>query len=129
MTASDMPANARELCDIVRPYCPAAQGAELSFEIDPPLELDVVLRVLHTGVRAVLTGRRWWGSTGTKPRVVELNPAAPIPAGIELLAVEGDDCWDRIRPDAHIDLPKLFAAPVAKVLSHGNRRTQTPATT
>jgi hypothetical protein len=41
--------------------------------------------------------------------VVELNPAEPIPADITLLTVEGDACWDRIAPDARVDLSGLFA--------------------
>ncbi|AWM39108.1 hypothetical protein GobsT_26160 [Gemmata obscuriglobus] len=102
---------ATELLARVRGYGPAAEGAELVFATDPPPELDVLLRVLHTGIRAVLTGRRWWGSTDGKPRVVELNPSVPIPADVALLAVEGDGVWDRVRPDARIDFPELFAAP------------------
>lgn len=109
MTSPHLPTTARELLDVVRQYGPSAEGPELTFAADPPEELDAALRVLHTGVRAVLTGRRWWGCTSHKPRVIELNPAERIPTGITLLAVEGDACWDRIAPDARLDHPTLFA--------------------
>jgi hypothetical protein len=73
------------------------------------------MAVLHTGIRALRTERRWWGSTSEKPRVIELNPAAPIPAGITLLSVEGDAVWDRIAPDTRLDVPRLFAPNPTKV--------------
>ncbi len=100
----------RDLMARTAPCGPAAEYDELLFATDPPPELVPLLRVLHTGVRAVLTGRRWWGATSDgKPRVVELCPDAPIPAGIGLLCVEGDARWDRIAPAARCDLPHLFA--------------------
>lgn len=108
------PTTARELLDRLEPFGPAVEGTELVFASDPPTELDAVVCVLQTGVRALLTRRPWWGSTSEKPRVIELNPAAPIPAGITLLVVEGDGRWDRIAADAHIDMPDLFAASAGK---------------
>ena len=105
---------ARDLLTHVRRSGPLVEGNELTFVGDPPPELDALLDLLHTGVRALLTGRCWWGSTTAKPRVIELNPAAPIPHGIELLAVEGDARWDRIPPDARIDFPYLFAPAPSK---------------
>ena len=99
---------AKGLLERVRAFGPALEGTELVFATDPPPELDVVLCVLHTGVRALLAGKTWWGTTSPKVRVLELNPADPLPAGVALLAVEGDGRWDRLRPDAHLDLPKLF---------------------
>jgi hypothetical protein len=91
---------------------PAVEGEELVFDLDPHSELDAVLRVLHTGVRALLDGRRWYGCgserTTAGPRA--LDPGGPIPDGITLLCVEGDRCWDRISPDAWYDHPGLFDA-------------------
>lgn len=100
---------ARGLLALVKPLGPSAEGAELVFDTDPPAELVPALSVVHTGVRALLTGRRWWGCASDKPLVVELNPAAPIPACISLLAVEGDMRWDRVHPTMRIELPHLFA--------------------
>jgi hypothetical protein len=114
MNPSTLPRTARELLELVRHYGPAVEDGDLVFETEPPPELDAALRVMHTGVRALLTRRRWWGSTSEKPRVIELNPAEPIPAGITLLAVEGDTRWDRIPPDARIDFPNLFAPAPSK---------------
>ena len=109
-----LPTTARELLAQLDPFGPTVERGELAFATDPPPELERAVSVLHTGIRATLARRRWWGSMSEKPRVIELNPAAPIPAGITLLTVEGDECWDRIAPDARLDLPHLFAgAPTA----------------
>lgn len=103
------PRTARELLALVEPFGPTAEGGELVFATDPPSELVPVLAVLHTAVRALLTRRRWWGAGSDEPRAVELNPSAPIPAGIDLLCVEGHERWDRIHPDARTALPRLFS--------------------
>ena len=103
------PTTVRDLVSALGPFGPAADGEELTFAADPPEALDAALGVLHTGVRAALTGRRWYGCDGRTGRVAALNPAAPIPAGVTLLCVEGDDRWDRIDPAARLDLPRLFA--------------------
>jgi hypothetical protein len=109
---------ARELLDLVGPFGPTVADGELVLEADPPPDLDAALCVLHTGVRAALTGRRWWGCASAKPRVVELSPAAPVPADIELLAVEGDDRWDRVHPDARLDHKEPFA-PAPRIARSG----------
>jgi hypothetical protein len=98
------------VCARVRPYGPGVEGAELVFAADLPADLEPVVSVLHTGVRAVLTGRKWYGCSGDTGRVAELDPAAPVPCGITLLCVEGDPGWDRIRLLALLDHPELFAA-------------------
>jgi len=103
---------ARALFVMIEPFGPAVEEGELVFTTDPPRDLEPVLSILHTGVRALLSGRRWWGSTaanGNRPRVVILEPASLIPDGIALLSVEGDHRWDRIDPTALIDNPGLFA--------------------
>jgi hypothetical protein len=76
----------------------------------PPAELLSVLGVLHTGLRALLTGREWLGACSDRPRVVELDRDGPIPAGVTLLCVEGDPHWDRIDPASPLDHPRLFAS-------------------
>jgi hypothetical protein len=81
----------------------------LTLTLDPPRELVRVAVVLHTGVRAVLTGRRWYGCDGRTGRVFELDPGHLIPAAVTLLCVEGDHRWDRIHPGARLDHPRLFA--------------------
>ena len=87
-----------------------AIGEELAFDLELPAELLSTLAVLHTGVRALIAGRRWYGERSDRPGLTVLNPAASIPDGITLLCVEGDNCWDRIHPAARIDLPRLFVA-------------------
>jgi len=106
-----MPPNvttARGLLTVSRPFGPAVDRGELIFTADPPAELVPVLEVLHTGVRAVLAGKRWYGCDGETGRVRELNPAAPIPEGVTLLCSEGDSVWDRIGTATRLDLPSLF---------------------
>lgn len=105
------PRTAAQLLALVRAFGPAAEGEALVLAADPPVDLVAALSVLHTGVRARLCGRRWFGSTaadGGRPRVIELDPAACIPDRIGLLTVEGDRGWDRIHPAARIDHPGLF---------------------
>ena len=88
---------ARALFDIVKPFGPTVVDGGLTFATDLPEELIPFLSAMHTGVRALLTHRRWWGSTsadGTRPRVITLDPSAVIPDGITMLAVEGDARWD-----------------------------------
>jgi hypothetical protein len=108
-TTTRTPTTARDLLALVEPLTPAAEGEDLVFDADPPADVDPLLRVLHTGVRALVSGKRWYGCDGATGRVCELNPGDPIPAGITLLAVEGDQRWDRIDPSARLDHPHLFA--------------------
>ena len=105
------PRTARELLDALAPFGPSADGQDLVLAATPPPDLDEVVAVLHTGVRALLSGRRWFGCDGATGRVAALNPAAPIPAGVTLLTVERDRGWDRIAPTARLDLPRLFDPP------------------
>lgn len=129
MTTTAAPATARELLELLAPFGPAAEGEDLVFAADPPAELDAVLGVLHTGVRAAAAGRRWVGCDGATGRVVVLNPAAPLPAGVTLLCVEGDGRWDRIDPAARLDLPRLFARPPAAPGRKTSARDDDSATT
>jgi hypothetical protein len=103
------PTTSRALLAGLQPFGPTVEVRELVLAADPPADLLSVLGVLHTGLRALLTGRQWWGASSGRPRVVRLDPDGPIPAGITLLCVEGDPRWDRIDPAARLDHPKLFA--------------------
>jgi hypothetical protein len=106
---------AAQLFAALQPYGVAVEGGGLAYDADAPPDLERVLdAALHTGVRAVLSGRRWFGSTSSdgrsqkNPRVVELDPQKPLPRDTALLCVEGDDRWDRVHPAAHIDCPDIF---------------------
>jgi hypothetical protein len=103
------PTTARALPAVVEPFGLSVEEAGLLLAASLPADLESALSVLHTGVRAVLTGRTWYGCEGETGRVLQLNPAASIPPGITLLTVEGDRRWDRIRPAAQLDHPELFA--------------------
>ena len=116
MTPGRPPATAAALLAAVRPFGPSAEGGELLFALDPPAGLAPRLTVLHTGLRAILTGRPWVahveaGKNGrfTRTWVGNLDPAARLPAGTVLLSVMGDRTWDRLDPAASLDLPDLFA--------------------
>lgn len=103
------------LMELTKALClPAVQGEDLVFDRDPPESLQGAIRVLQTGLRAVLTGRRWIGIDG-KGRGAgrpdgTLEPGEPLPAAVRLLTVEGDAKWDRVPAAAFKALPRLFAA-------------------
>ena len=109
-TITRAPATARGLLAALAAFGPAVEGEALTFAADPPPDLDELLRVLHTVVRALLSGRRWYGcgsdraTAGPRP----LDSSALSPHGITLLCVEGDRRWDRILPGAWHDHPRLF---------------------
>lgn len=106
------PLTAAGLLARVGAFGPLVEAGALVFATHPPPDLVPVLRVLHTGMRAVLTGRQWFGNTcadGARVRLVELDPAEPIPPRVGLVCAEGDARWDRIHPAARLDLPDLFA--------------------
>ena len=112
MPTSQATSSARALLALVEPFGPAVEGGDLTFAADLPADLDAVVSILHTGVRALLTGRQWWGSSvagATELRVVTLNPDAPIPPWCWLLCAAGDSRWDRVQPWARLDHPGLFA--------------------
>jgi hypothetical protein len=102
----------------VRPHMPVVEDGDLVFGSDLPADLEPVVEVLQTGIRACLTGRPWWGSSVApshpRPRVERLNPGEPLPTWVGLLAVEGDQTWDRIRPAAKLDFRGLFAGDVGQ---------------
>lgn len=89
-------------------------------------ELLQRMQILQTGLRAVLTGKRWFGvdvrtgrACGPHPArghgllaFGALDPTCKLPAIVGLLAVEGDVSWDRLSPLARLDFPALFAPDV-----------------
>jgi hypothetical protein len=103
---------AKKLLAALAPFGAAVEGDELVPATDPPPELLASLAALHTGCRALLTGKRWFGSSvadGARPVVLELNPSVPVPSRIGLLCVEGDVVWDRVPVDAGHGTSPSFA--------------------
>lgn len=114
---------ARELLARVLPFAPAVDGPNLVGPTLLPADLRTDVKLLQTGLRALLTGRAWWGSSTDAPALVRvLLPDEPIPDGIGLVCVAGDARWDRIPPDARCDFPHLFAAPVPRPARGSFRR-------
>ena len=111
MTAADL------LRRLVEAGCdPAVEGADLTLDADPPAELEPLVGVLHTGLRAILSGRRWFAfdaaGRGCGPRSDHaLDPGRLLPRGATHVCVEGfawnslDGCVAR-----H---PELFEPPAA----------------
>lgn len=113
-----IPHTARAVLAFGLPFGPAVEGQQLVFAADLPAGLEHVLSVLHTGVRALLTRRQWWGSsdiTATLPQVGILIPDEPIPLWCALLCVAGDTMWDRIGSSVRDDDPELFV-PVERLI-------------
>ena len=93
-------------------YAIAAEGCELCIDPAPPANLDAHLRVLHTGVRALVVGKPWFGSADARARrpwVEELAPDELLPRDVGLLCVSGDAEWDRLPEGTLNDNPELFA--------------------
>ena len=67
-------ATARAVLALAEPFGLAVEGSDLIFVAGLPADLESAVAVLHTGVRALLTGRRWYGCHGETGRVVELDP-------------------------------------------------------
>ena len=56
--------------------------------------------------------RPWVGAGVPKPAVAVLDPARPIPAGVQILTVAGVcERWDRLHPAARTDSPECFERP------------------
>jgi hypothetical protein len=104
-------------------------GERLNWSVegdDPPEELLRAMRTLQTGLRAVLTGKRWFGLDARTGRACgphpacghgllafgALDPTRTLPTAVGLLSVEGDSCWDRLSPLARLDSTALFAPSV-----------------
>ena len=92
---------------------PALDGHDVTFDREPPAELDRYLDVLLTGVRALLMGRRWCGIDCATGRFLgsrgALAPAVKLPRNVGLLIVEAPgERWDRLSPWAVDELPECF---------------------
>jgi hypothetical protein len=89
-------------------YSPRVGGHRLTFDPRPTEVVLPAIRLLHTGIRAIVTNRPWLGcSTATGwAQVIDSNK--PVPSWVGLLAVQGDTIWDRIRSAAKFDLPTCF---------------------
>jgi hypothetical protein len=105
---------AAALLGALAPYRPTVEGDELVVEFDPPAGLLAQLEILHTGVRAILSGRKWEGRTDfmdDRLAVEDLDPAKPIPNRVTHLRVEGDSRWDRVPAKARTGVPGLIDHP------------------
>ena len=109
MTAAELLAALQEAgCE------PTADEGELVLSADPPYALAAEVELLHTGVRAILAGKCWYGCDTATGRTIVLDPADLIPNNVGLLAVEGGaELWDRIHPLARFDFPDSFIVPAS----------------
>jgi hypothetical protein len=89
-------------------HSPRVAGCGLMFDVRPPVRFIKAVRLLHTGVRALLTSRVWVGCSTKSGWSQGIDPQQLIPSWVGLLAVKGDLTWDRIRPLARLDLPACF---------------------
>lgn len=99
----------------LEPYGPVVEGESLIFTIDdPPDELFDRAVVLATGIRAILTGKRWYcndkNGRGVGPlEFGALRTDEPIPTSVVRLIVEGDvKTWHRVHKHWKKQFPELF---------------------
>lgn len=105
-----LPLTAAGLAAGLAAYAPVARPGGLEVT-GLPADLAGPVRLLQTGVRAVLTSRPWLGCDLRTGRVVVLDPGRPVPREVGLLSVLGAAKWDRIPAAARRDFPAAFAAP------------------
>jgi hypothetical protein len=113
------------LLALVKRFGPTIEGEELVFDTDLPEDLEDAMSILHTGVRALLTCKPWWGSAACdakRPKVEVLDSDKPIPSWCGLVCVEGDAGWERIHPNAIKNHPELFAPVAAMAAGQLTRR-------
>jgi hypothetical protein len=89
-------------------YSPRVEGHRLTFDPRPPDVFLPVIRLLHTGIRAILTRRTWLACSTTTGWAQMIDTNKPVPSWVGLLAVQKDTKWDRIRSAAKFDLPYCF---------------------
>ena len=89
-------------------FSPIFSPHGLKFTTRPAPEFVPLLAVLHTGARAILTNRPWLGCSTDSGWCQTIDPNQPIPSWVGLLAVQGDQRWDRIRISARLNIPILF---------------------
>ena len=95
---------------------PSCRGFHLEFAEDVPAKLEGYVELLQSGLRAMLTGRRWFGIDPAGHGVGPFTDGAldfhqPLPATTRCLSVEGEygAGWDVIDPLAKHELPDAFA--------------------
>jgi hypothetical protein len=114
ITTATRPTTVRQLLEALLPYQPALDGPDLVFLDDPPAGLVPAIRLLQTGLRAMLAARPWYGmdphgrAASRRGRDGGLNPSRPLPRSVAFLCVAGDPCWDRVPASARAELPHLF---------------------
>jgi len=100
-------------------------GCDLCLDGDGPERLERYLPLLHTGVRAILAGRKWFGLDGATGRITDLLPAARLPRNVTLAAVEGRaEVWDRFGPWVLVDFPECFESESPATPSARAKRTR-----
>lgn len=109
-----------KLLDMLRAAgcAPSVRGHYLELAADPPDELEGYVELLQSGLRAMLTGRRWFGIDANGHGIGPLMDGAlafhqPLPSSAYLLCIESepDAGWDYVDPRARVVLPDAFADP------------------
>lgn len=112
----------------VMEYGPKAVGCDLEFDQDVPDFLCPLVRIFQTGIRSIITGKKWFSNDanghGTGLREFgALDPRLPIPMATTWLAVEGDPGWDKVRWEWKEFNPECFVtAPAPPRIKTPSRR-------
>lgn len=74
------------------------QVHDQSLVLPPHVSIEILrsLKVLHTGVRAILSNRPWYGCSCTTGWITTLSPEHLIPGWVGLVCVAGDKSWHRL---------------------------------
>ncbi|CAN5332531.1 hypothetical protein BH11PLA2_BH11PLA2_01750 [soil metagenome] len=93
-------------------------AGKLRVSANVPEALGGPLAILQTGIRAILTGRPWYGYPAGAASWKDgasnpLSPSRLLPAGFTMLCVAGGK-WNRIRPDLVQAHPELWDRPAAR---------------
>ena len=102
---------------------PSVDGNELVLAAPAPPALVDAVELLQSGIRAAITGRRWFGirsdGNGVGDAYGLLNPRELLPIDVAMLTVEGAGPWDKLPARISERMPKLFAS---RETSGRNRR-------
>jgi hypothetical protein len=87
------------------------EGDELVLSAPPPPGLAGYLSLLHTGIRAIIRGRKWYGIDQNGRGCSDdgtIDPREKIPSSVYLLSVGSESSWHHIDNRLRDEVPNAF---------------------